>query len=68
MLYTLATAGNTARATAKVAAERIKAAQTTAEPRRGAAPVAATGSLITEDMTLDQAFDAAWAAAKAEQK
>jgi hypothetical protein len=51
-----------------VAAERIKAAQTTAEPRRGAAPVAAAGSLITEDMTLDQAFDAAWAAAKSEQR
>jgi hypothetical protein len=67
MLYTLATAGNTARATAKVAAERIKTAQTTAEPRRGGAKVtAAPASLITEDMTLDQAFDAAWAQAKSE--
>lgn len=67
MLYTLATAGNTARATAKVAAERIKVAQKTAEPRRGGAPVVAPKqSLITEDMTLDQAFDAAWAASKSE--
>jgi hypothetical protein len=68
MLYTLATAGNTARDTAKVAAARIKAAQTTAEPRRGAAPAPAPASIITDDMSLDQAFDAAWAQAKAEQK
>ena len=68
MLYTLATAGNTASETAKTAATRIKAAQAAAEPRRGAAPAPAAASIITDDMSLDQAFDAAWAAAKAEQK
>jgi len=66
MLHTLATAGNTARETAKVAVERIKAAKATTEPRRGASPAPAKAPLITEDMSLDQAFDAAWAAAKAE--
>jgi hypothetical protein len=66
MLFTVATAGNTAAKVAKVAAERIKVAQTTAEPRRGAAPAkASTVPEITEDMSLDEAFDAAWAAAKA---
>ena len=68
MLYTLATAGSTASETAKTAATRIKAAQAAAEPRRGAAPAPAAASIITDDMSLDQAFDAAWAAAKAEQK
>ena len=69
MLHTLATAGNTARATAKVAVERIKAAKETAgEPRRGAAPTPPKEHIITDDMSLDEAFDAAWAAAKAEQR
>jgi hypothetical protein len=66
MLYTLATAGNTARETAKVAVDRIKAAKVASEPRRGGSPAPAKAPIVTADMSLDEAFDAAWAAAKAE--
>jgi hypothetical protein len=63
VLYTIATAGGQAQKVAKVAAERIKAAQSSAEPRRGAAPVKTGGSKVRKDMSLDEAFDAAWAEA-----
>jgi hypothetical protein len=65
-LYTIATASGQAQKVAKVAAERIKAAQSGAEPRRGAAPVKTGGKQITKDMSLDQAFDLAWQQASEE--
>lgn len=63
LLYSSATAGNTATNVAKRAAERIKAAQASAEPRRGAAPAKPTTG-VTPEMSLDEAFDAAWAEAQ----
>jgi hypothetical protein len=68
LLHTLATAGDTASKTAKLAAERIRAAQESAEPRRGSAPATTGGGGVKDDMTISDAFDAAWAEIKSERK